>query len=190
MEEYTTTQLPKLANFTPVLQIHLARLYHVNRWVEPAFRQLIAIPTTQIRLVDALQINLPYYQILMKTKATINQHRRSVTFSAPDAVVDPLCRNSAACSSSWTTEWWRGLARQLLHPNAALTETEVLAGFETVMIPGMCDECQNRSFDWVKASKVFEKEEALVQAAVKEVMALQTDEQIRASMRTISPHIL
>src|SRR5271170_5953581 len=77
-EEYATSQLPKLPGFTPVLQIHLARLYHVDKWVEPAFRQLIAIPTTQIRLVDAQQIDLPYYQILMKTKATIDQHRRSV----------------------------------------------------------------------------------------------------------------
>jgi len=172
-EEYATTQLPKLPDFTPVIQMHLARLYCVNRWVEPAFRQLIAIPITQIQLIDAQRIDLPFYHILVKTKAKIDHHRRSVAFSAPDAVVDPLCHKSAVCSSSWTMEWWRGLARQLLHPDAALTEMDVLAGFETVMIPGMCDSCQGRSIDWVKASKVFEREEEFVKAGVEEVMALQ-----------------
>jgi len=122
----------------------------------------------------------------MKTKAKIDQHRRILAFSAPDAVTDPLCSDRGVCSVAWTSEWWWGLAKQLLHPDAALTKQEILAGFNTVMIPGMCDLCQTRSIEWVRARNVFVMEEGFVTDAVKEAMAIQTDEPIRASMRDLS----
>ena len=182
-EEFATERLPKNPDFTPVLQLHLAHLHRIDKWVQPAFRQLLVTPTVELKLVDAELIGLLFYHILMKTKAKINHHRLSLAFFAPDAVIDPFCGKSVTCSDSWTAEWWRGLAKQLLHPDAALTESEIVAGFDTVMIPGMCDSCQARSIEWVKAKKVFEKEQTFIQAAVAEVMDLQTDEPIRASMR-------
>lgn len=183
-EEFALAQLPKLPEFTPAIQLYLARLYRIDEWVEPAFRQLITIPVTQLRIIDTQWIGLSFYHILMKTKANIDDHRRSIAFFVPDTVNDPLCGSRNTCSKSWTNEWWHRLAKQLLHPDAALTESEILAGFETVMIPGMCDGCQRSSIEWVKAKKVFEKEGSFVNEAVKEIMDLQTDEPIRASMRT------
>jgi hypothetical protein len=51
------------------------------------------------------------------------------------------------------------------------------------MIPGMCDLCQALSIEWVKAKDVFMQEEKIVADAIKEVMLIQTDEPIRASLR-------
>jgi hypothetical protein len=181
--EWAVEHLPRHPDFTPSLQIYLARLYGIDHWVEPAFRQLMSTPTTDLSTLDAERIGLAYYHILIKTKAQIDQHRRSVAFSAPDAVNDPFCVTAAACTVSWISEWWRGLAPQLLHPDAALTEQEILSCFDQVMIPGMCDSCQAMSIDWVKAREVFMQEEKIMAEAVKEVMSLQTDEPIRASLR-------
>jgi len=182
-EEFATTRLPTLPDFMPVLQMYLGRLYRIDHWVELAFRKLMTLPSAQLQLEDAQRMGLPFYHVLMKTKVRIDQHRRNLAFSAPKAVTDPLCLTSMACSVSWTSEWWRGLAKQLLHPDAALNKQEILAGFDTVMIPGMCDSCQTQSIEWVKARNVFMLEESYIEEAVKEVMAIQTEEPIRAAMR-------
>jgi hypothetical protein len=182
-EEYATAQLPKLTDFTPALQMSLGRQYRIDRWIEPAFRQLVTLPIIQFQFTDAQLIGFSFFHILVKTKAEIDQHRRTIAFSAPDAVLDPLCSTGAVCNEYWIKEWWNGLAKQLLHPDAALTESEIMAGFDTVLIPGMCDLCQRRSIEWVKAKKVFEREGFFIDEAVKEVMELQTDEPIRAAMR-------
>jgi hypothetical protein len=82
-------------------------------------------------------------------------------------------------------EWWSGIRKQLLHPDAALTGWEVLAGLDNVLLPRMCLNCQQQSIDWVKTTGVLVKEEKMVDKALKQMMRLQMDEPIRASMQNI-----
>ena len=185
-EEWALTELPRLTTFTSALKLEVARRYRVDHWVEPAFRQLIRTPLHNFEMADVLSIGLPYYCIIVKTKAQIDDHRRNIAFRAPDVVNDIFCKSKMACSISWSMEWWRGIAKQLLHPDAALTGREVLAGLDDVRLPHMCLECQQQSIDWVKSTGVFVKEETMVDEAVMEVMKLQTDEPIRASLRNIN----
>jgi len=100
-EEFATERLPNHPDFTPMLQLRLACLHRIDKWVEPAFWQLLKIPTTELQLANAKLIGLPFYHILMKTKAKVDQHRRSIAFFAPDTVIDPLCGKSTTCSDSW-----------------------------------------------------------------------------------------
>jgi hypothetical protein len=159
-------------------------MYRIDQWVEPAFRQLIATPTTKLSFADAQWIGPQYFYILVQTKAKIDQHRRNVSFSAPDAINDPFCVCAEDCSQAWATEWWRGLAPQLLHPTESASEDQILDAFDTVLVPGMCDACQVMSIEWVKGKDVFRLEDKMLNEAVKEVMAIQTDEAIRMSLRS------
>ena len=79
-------------------------------------------------------------------------------------------------------EWWRGIGKQLLHPDAALTGREVLAGLDNVWLPQMCLDCQEQSIMWVRSMGVFVREEKMVDEGLEELMKLQTDEPIWASM--------
>ena len=159
-------------------------MYRIDQWVEPAFRQLMATTTTELSFTDAQWIGLQYFYILVQTKAKIDQHRRNVSFSTPDAVNDPFCVHAEDCNQAWATEWWRGLAPQLLHPTESCSEDQILDAFDTVLIPGMCDACQAMSIEWVKGKDVFRLEDKMLNDAVKEVMAIQTDEAIRMSLRS------
>ena len=184
-EAWAVEWLPKLPDFTPAYQLFLARMHRIDHWVEPTFRQLMTIPVTELSIRDVDWIGLQYYHILIKTKAKIDQHRRYMAFSAPDVVNDPFCIHADACNQAWIAEWWRGVAPQLLHPDEIIPERQILGAFDTVMIPGVCDGCQGLSIEWVRAKDVFGREEAIVDDAVKEVMAIQTDEAIRTSLRNV-----
>jgi hypothetical protein len=184
-EDWALAELPRLEAFSPSLQLEVARKYRVDHWVEPAFRELMRIPLQNFDLTDVFRIGLQYYAILVNTKARIDDHRRNIAFRAPDVVNDIFCKRKAACGISWNVEWWSGIGKQLLHPDAALTGREVLAGLDSVRLPRMCLDCQQQSIDWVKATGVLAKEEKMVDEALGQVMGLQTDEPIRASMRNI-----
>jgi hypothetical protein len=78
------------------------------------------------------------------------------------------------------TEWWNGLTRQLLHPDAPLTGHQVLQGLDSVQILGMCILCQEITITWVKTTGALLKENSFVEEAVRELMDWQTDKLIRA----------
>jgi hypothetical protein len=182
-KDWAIKELPGLATFNPVLQLELARRYRIDHWIEPAFKALVGTPLQNISIDEAARIGLPFYAILVKTKLRIEDHRRSIAFVAPVAKNDLLCDTPLKCCHAWATEWWHGLARQLLHPDAPMTGRQVLQGLENVRILGMCSSCERRTIDWVKSTGVFLKEEVFVDEAMQELMTWQTDEPIRANMR-------
>ncbi|KII92777.1 hypothetical protein PLICRDRAFT_485165 [Plicaturopsis crispa FD-325 SS-3] len=185
-EEFAITHLPRLAVFHPALQIQLARSYRVDHWVEPAFRQLLAVQLHTLDQVTVNRIGLHVYHILSKTKTRIDEERRLIAFHPPIAQNDPSCDVSLSCIQAWEAEWWSGMARQLMHPEAPLTGRQILAGLDDVSrIPAMCQPCQDRSVAWLKNSGVFLREEKFVDEAVAELLSWQTDEPIRAGMRDI-----
>jgi hypothetical protein len=184
-EDWALAELPQIFAFSLSLKLEVARRYRVDHWVGPAFRELMMIPLQIFDFMDVLCIGLPYYSIIVNAKARIDNRRRNIAFRAPEVVNDVFCKTKGACGISWTMEWWRGIAKQLLHPDAALTGREVLLGLDGVRLPHMCLDCQQQSIDWVKASGVFVKEEKIVDEALGKVMSLQTDKPIRASMWNI-----
>jgi hypothetical protein len=184
-ENWALAELPRLSNFSPALKLEVARKYRVDNWVEPAFRELMTIPLQDFEISDVHRIGLTYYAILVNTKAKIDDHRRSLAFRAPDIVCGIFCTTKAACAISWASEWWRGIGKQLLHPEAALTGRQVHTGLDNVRLPYMCLDCQQQTIEMVKSTGAFIKEEKMVDDALEQIMMLQTDEPIRASMRNI-----
>jgi hypothetical protein len=94
-----------------------------------------------------------------------------------------MCDTPLTCCHAWSTEWWNGLARQLLHPNAPLTGHKVADGLDSVQIPGMCQSCQELTITWVKHTGALLKEDTFVDEAIGELMGWQSDEPIWANMR-------
>jgi len=184
-EPWALMESPRLATFTSALKLEVAQRYRVDHWVEPAFWQLMRTPLHEFEMTNVLSIGLPYYRIIVKTKAQIDDHRWNITFRAPDVINDIFCKTKMACSISWSMEWWRGITKQLLHPDATLTGWEMLVALDDVHLPHMCLECQQQSIDWVKSTGAFIREETMVDEAVNGVMKLQTDEPIWASLRNM-----
>jgi hypothetical protein len=167
---WALAELPRLLTFSPALKLEVARRYRVDHWVEPAFRELMNIPLQNFDISDVHRIGLSYYAILVNTKAKIDDHRRSIAFRTPDVISGLFCTTKAACAISWASEWWRGIGKQLLHPEAALTGRQVLAGLDNVRLPRMCSDCQEQSIEWVKTTGAFVKEEKFVDDGLKEII--------------------
>lgn len=178
-------ELPQLATFNPILRLELARKYRIDDWVEPAFHSLMTLPLHNIEVEEAARIGLPFYNILVRTKLKIENHRRDMAFVPPPAENDiDRCDTPCHCCLSWSKEWWNGVGRQLLHPDTPMTGRQVFEGLDNVRIPGMCGPCQEKTFEKVKQmSEAFFMEEGFVSEALAEMMCWQTDEPIRASMR-------
>jgi hypothetical protein len=181
-KEWAIKELPGLATFSPILQLELAWKYRIDQWIEPAFRALMNIALQDINIDEAARIGLPFYNILVRTKFQIEDHRRTIAFVAPTVNKHFMCDTPSMCPHAWAAEWWNGLARQLLHPDTPLTGCQVSDGLDSVQIPGMCSSCQDRTISWVKMTGVLTREENLVDEAVQELMSWQTDEPIRANM--------
>ncbi|KAH0826073.1 hypothetical protein J3R83DRAFT_5813, partial [Lanmaoa asiatica] len=96
--------------------LQLGRLYHVDHWVEPAFRDLMARPLSSISRVEAQCMGLEYFYILSHTKALVEENYRAIAYTEPKLVQADACKTSGQCAIVWKDEWWNGVTWQLLHP--------------------------------------------------------------------------
>ncbi|KIJ63929.1 hypothetical protein HYDPIDRAFT_28830 [Hydnomerulius pinastri MD-312] len=183
--EYAVTELTRLSPFDPALQLQLGRQYRVDHWVEPAFRILMSKPLSAFTSLDATRMGLQYFHILAQTKALIEDERRAIAYTEFPLVNHWTCTTPLHCAATWRDEWWNGIVRQLFHPDAPLPLREILVVLEDVEIPGVCAACQRGTVSKLKESGVFLREEDMICTAVQQIMSLQTDEPVRASMRDL-----
>ena len=52
-KEWAIKELPGLATFSPLLQLELTQKYHIDQWIEPAFRALMTVPLQDINVDKA-----------------------------------------------------------------------------------------------------------------------------------------
>ncbi|EPQ55755.1 hypothetical protein GLOTRDRAFT_93318 [Gloeophyllum trabeum ATCC 11539] len=168
--EYAIRRLPELIRGNAPLQFYLARTYDIVDWVEPAFRELLNTPIQTITKEMAHEIGPEAFYVLTHTSAQISEHRLLLAFFPSDPVINPVCPTPALCASSWTKQWWHGLAKHLLHPDSTLTGGQVLGLLEAARIPGMCIGCQKVNIDWVRDQGVMVQDEAMREKALKEVL--------------------
>ncbi|KAF8128142.1 hypothetical protein EV363DRAFT_1340831 [Boletus edulis] len=188
--QYAITELSRLESFDASLKLQLGRQYRVDHWVEPAFRDLLSRPLSSISRAEACRMGLEYFYILAHTKSLVEGSCRSIAYTAPPHVQPPICTTPSRCEASWKEEWWNGIARQLLHPYDPSCGHEILAWLDDAEIPGLCAACKEATISELKDKQmdVLFQEEEVVNTAVMEIMALQTDEPIRASFRQLHSH--
>ena len=141
------------------------------------------MPALTLSLDDIVCIGIVAFHYLVQTKSRIEQLKKGIAYHPPEAINDPECNSPLHCDYSWKKEWWNGLAKFLLHPDAGLMGHEILAELEKVKIPGMCDACQTLTVAWIKEWKVFLKDEEYISDTISNLTKMQTDEPIRASLR-------
>ena len=126
-------------------------------------------------------MGLEYFHILAHTKSLIENHYRAIAYSEPKPVQPITCKTPSQCAAVWADEWWNGVARHLLHPEAPCRGNEILALLDDVEIPGFCADCKAATVLRLMQSDALQYEDTLLNIAVLEVMDLQTDAHIRAS---------
>lgn len=153
--------LPKHLDFTPFLQLQLAREFQIKEWVEPAFRNLINQPLETISPRQATQMgDVPYY-VLSQTKQLIDSHLRNIAFTPPP-VESFICSTLGRCEQAWNTAWWGGFAKHILHPDNPLSGPDAMWVLNDAQIPGMCEHCLRNAVDSVWEANPFDELKLMV----------------------------
>ncbi|KAJ7747548.1 hypothetical protein B0H16DRAFT_1850826 [Mycena metata] len=98
-----------------------------------------------------------------RQRAHIEAHRKQFAFDTPKCVKDPDCGAPLICQVAWAVEWNSSVPRLVHHPE----------------VPG----CRRRTVTWIWGTGYVTKEDVFINEAVAALMALQTDEPIRAALR-------
>jgi hypothetical protein len=168
--------------FDPALQFELARRYRIDHWIEPAFHRLMEIPLTDLDMPLMDQMGHPGFFWLVKTKAEVEKHRKQFTFDTPTIVNDPGCDTPAVCGLVWSREWNTDVPKIVHHPDVQTSLVDLLNSLRDTEITGLCDACRKRTVSWIWGTGYATVEGDLVDKAVATLMALQTDEPIRAAL--------
>ncbi|KAG9309792.1 hypothetical protein JVU11DRAFT_10168 [Chiua virens] len=162
--------------FEPSLKLKLGRQYRINKWVEPAFCALMERPVSSITRLEAHQMGMEFFWILVTTKAEIEDHYRALAYTEPalDQLGD-LCETPQACAAVWKDEWWNGIARHLLHPETPCrSQSGIIALLEgTDFDSGICSTCKAGIILKLMDSPALQYEEAQEDIATVFVMDYQ-----------------
>ncbi|TFY78530.1 hypothetical protein EWM64_g5478 [Hericium alpestre] len=122
--EYAIECLEKHCSFDYMYRLRFGVRYHVQDWIEPAFKHL-AEPSVFLHELDRTRIEnvlgLPVYLRLVEVKSRIDLHRRYLAFSPPPFQSGLSCKSSQACKETWLKMWLNGPAKMLIHPELPLS---------------------------------------------------------------------
>ena len=99
-------------------RLELARLYHVDEFVKPAFNLLLGALLRDLSAIHIQQLGFWLYEL--GNESLYNYHL-SIAFQAPDLdFKDDIswkgCASHNRCKDSWLAFWWRHATRWILHP--------------------------------------------------------------------------
>ena len=182
--QYAIAELTRPSPLETSLKLQLGRLYRVDHWVEPAFRDMMARPLPSISRIEAHRMGLDYYYILSRTKAMVEDNYQAIAYTEPNLMQLDGCKTPLQCTAIWKDEWWNGVAQQLLHPETPCCGDDLLDLLDKTDIPGLCSLCKEATLHRMKDSDVLKTNMVLQDIAVFEVMEFQTDEHIRKHIGT------
>ncbi|KIM75916.1 hypothetical protein PILCRDRAFT_13125 [Piloderma croceum F 1598] len=122
--------------------------------------------------------DIPYY-VLSQTKYLIDNHLRSISFTAPPVQSGFPCDLPEMCEDAWNRAWWTGFAKHVLHPDCPLSGSEAMQVLNNVQIPGMCDDCLRSTVDSVWEAGPFEEIELIVRDGIGQVVEWATGEEVK-----------
>ena len=176
--QYAIAELTHLSPLETSLRLQLDRMYRVDHWVEPAFRDMMTQPLSSISRTKAHCMGLDYYYTLSHMKAVVEENYCTIAYTEPSLTQPDKCTTLLQCTMVWRDEWWNGIARQLLHPEAPCCGDELLDLLDKMDIPGLCNLCKDATLHCMKDSDVLKIDTVLQDIAALDVMELQMDEHI------------
>ncbi|KAJ7465666.1 hypothetical protein FB451DRAFT_1402676 [Mycena latifolia] len=174
--KYTILHLPSHPDFTPAIQIRLSRQYDITDWADPAFRNLVQRPLSQITLSDAEHMGVVAYYKLVQVKCKLEEHKVGLAFNPPDVYHSFSCMDENECSRLWEWFWWAGYAKHLLHPEnkktpaAIMLELDVKKGIIARMKPA----CLENTLEAIWDQNPFNDEKEFVDEAASDLSAWMT----------------
>ncbi|KAJ7494170.1 hypothetical protein FB451DRAFT_1388280 [Mycena latifolia] len=178
---YATDEIMRLQPHAAA-QFELARCFRIDDWIDPTFRRLMKLDILSLDSFQASQIGHAGYFWLTQTKAKISALRTKIAFHVPPMVHSGECDTEGTCAYSWGREWEERVRQLLHHPDAPISCLALLDQLRNTHIDGLCNECQDLTVTWIWGTNLLTQEERLVDEAVEALMALQTDQPIRAAL--------
>ncbi|KAJ7903887.1 hypothetical protein B0H13DRAFT_2523335 [Mycena leptocephala] len=114
--KYAIAKLPTHDDFTPALQLRLARQYSILHWADLGFRSLVYRRLKNITQADAENMGVVAFHKLLQVHCQIDELNRGLAFSPPTVLHSAGCLDENVCTRLWESAWWSGYAKQLLHP--------------------------------------------------------------------------
>ena len=153
---------------SPALKLSLAISFRIHDWIEPAFKELISIPSHLISLEDYVLLGPPIGYLITATQSAIRSHRLVVAYNPMKPPShDPSCKKPmVGCQCNWEAAWWDGLARHYLHPDFPASPQEILSKLETTPIIGVTTACRLQAVEIIRQRRVFEAEDDMKDAAL------------------------
>ncbi|VDB84696.1 unnamed protein product [Peniophora sp. CBMAI 1063] len=164
------------------LRLILAVRYRVETLLEPAFRELVRMDMQLItnEVCDAL--GMPIVRIIFALKIDLARLPRKLAAEMPTFQYDPRCRNNDkghTCLEGWRRNWFYRVVPQLVnheHPLPGPVEPDALTRL-VGKLEGVCDLCHRNTIDvfgFLEDTEVFDSEEELYKAALRELRGLGT----------------
>ncbi|KAJ7052384.1 hypothetical protein C8F01DRAFT_1170972, partial [Mycena amicta] len=98
-------------------QFYLARRFHLDSWIAPAFRRLLIMSWMFIQPSKIELIGEDTVALVLRTLAKLKELRDNMAFNAPQYKEADTCERRARCESSWASTWEHTVARLIHHPD-------------------------------------------------------------------------
>ncbi|KAJ7199992.1 hypothetical protein GGX14DRAFT_572429 [Mycena pura] len=167
----------------PALQLHLAQLYFINEWLDPAFRRLLSLSLNRLSAhqFQSLGPNGMYW--LTQTKTKIAEVRATIAFTSPALIQSDDCSGTwARCRLAWEQEWAGSVRQMIHHPNQIFPLTHILTELGKVSIDNLCYHCHRDTMASLETDPLFNSEEDFVKVAIEALHGNQTDTHIRKAV--------
>ncbi|KAK7019537.1 hypothetical protein R3P38DRAFT_3553473, partial [Favolaschia claudopus] len=158
----------------PATFLNLAMHWHIDDWLEPAFRALLRTPLSSLTSPQLSEIGYSAYLHVAETKERISAHRALCALQAPPVVHHDTCRGAEPCTSAWKYAWWgeaekRGAAAGFVHPNLVPIQ-KIMIGLANIVISWqMSSGCRKLTLESLFRTEIVLKEEQFIREALEQL---------------------
>ncbi|KAJ7480701.1 hypothetical protein FB451DRAFT_1394775 [Mycena latifolia] len=169
--KYAVANLPAHREFTPAIQLRLARQYSIPGWAELAFRSLVYRRLKSISQDDAENMGVVAYHKLIQVHCQIEELNLGLAFNPPTVPHSPGCLDENVCTRLWESAWWAGYAKQLLHPENVKNRYSILDALDPSkgIFRHMNTDCLNNTLESIWEENPFDDDMEYVTTASNEL---------------------
>ncbi|KAJ7780102.1 hypothetical protein DFH07DRAFT_730034 [Mycena maculata] len=171
--KYAVANLPTHRDFTPAIQLRLARQYSILHWADLGFQSLVFRRLKNITLADAETMGVVAYHKLVQVHCQIQKLDLDLAFNPPTVVHSPGCLDENVCSKLWDWAWWMGYAKQLLHLENVKSRDRILDTLDPSkgILSHMDELCLQNTLGAIREENPFNDDEEYVLEASSELKA-------------------
>ncbi|KAH9829411.1 uncharacterized protein C8Q71DRAFT_863338 [Rhodofomes roseus] len=152
----------------PIAKIACCLAYGVEPWLVPALKLVLGLGPREWDSEHFAYFKAPTDAMrIFVLWLRIDRHRKALAWSPPRHIQGASCNSPTQCGSRWTATWYQALASKLLHPDAAMSDHELLSFICDDMgrRSGLCYSCHFQvTFAMKHDSTDWSKEDVIIQS--------------------------